>query len=83
MNLIGEMEKKDLIKQTDPDIRLDIETLSRNEILTDSRDDLIEVRGERDRSNINISDLEMTPATPDTKTRSIKKSQNQNETTYS
>ena len=72
-----------LVKQTDPDM----DTLSRHEIMMDSRDDLIEVIGEKEvergRSNINISDLEMTPATPDTKNRSIKKNSNQGETTYS
>jgi hypothetical protein len=58
-----------------------MDTLSRQDIMLDSRDggptsDLIEVRGERERENINISDLEMTPATPDVKNRSIKKNQN-------
>ena len=51
------------------------------DIMLDSRDggdgglpsDLIEVKGEKERENINISDLEMTPATPDIKNRSIKK----------
>ena len=55
-----------------------MDTFSRQEILIDSRDggptsDLIEVKGEKERENINISDLEMTPATPDIKNRSIKK----------
>jgi len=58
-----------------------MDTLSRQDIMLDSRDggdgglpsDLIEVRGEKERENINISDLEMTPATPDIKNRSIKK----------
>lgn len=45
MNLLGEMDRNDLIKQTDPDM----DTLSRNEMLIDSRDDLIEVKGEKDR----------------------------------
>ena len=77
MNLIGEIANKEYVKQTDPDM----DTLSRQDIMLDSRDggptsDLIEVRGERERENINISDLEMTPATPDVKNRSIKKNQN-------
>ena len=85
--MIDEIEKKDLMKQTDPDM----DTLSRQDIMLESRDggdmDMIEVTGEKEtqkeRSNINISDLEMTPATPDTKNRSIKKNQNTAETTYS
>jgi hypothetical protein len=51
-----------------------MDTLSRQDLLMDSRDDLIEIKGEKDRSNINISDLEMTPATPENnKNRSFKK----------
>ena len=52
-----------------------MDTLSRQDIMLESRDgDMIEVKGdkEKERSNINISDLEMTPATPDTKNRSMK-----------
>ena len=67
-----------------------MDTLSRQDIMLESRDgDMIEVKGdkekEKERSNINISDLEMTPATPDTKNRSMKERKNQNpaETTYS
>ena len=79
MNLIGDIANKEYVKQTDPDM----DTLSRQDIMLDSRDggdgglpsDLIEVRGEKERENINISDLEMTPATPDIKNRSIKKNQ--------
>ena len=54
--------------------------------MAESRDgDMIEVRGEKERSNINISDLEMTPVTPENnkKRRQIKKNQNPAETTYS
>jgi len=46
-----------------------MDTLSRNEMMMDSRDDLIEVKGEKERVNINISDLEMTPATPENNRR--------------
>jgi|TARA_B110001450_G_scaffold120543_1_gene113637 hypothetical protein len=85
LNMMGEMEKKDLIKQTDPDA--DMDTLSRQDIImAESRDgDMIEVRGEKERSNINISDLEMTPVTPENnkKRGQIKKNQNPAETTYS
>lgn len=74
------MERKDLIKHTEPDY----DTISRNEIIMgESRDDLIEVKGEKDRNNINISDLDIGPSTPNAKNRSSKKSQNGNETTYS
>ena len=65
--MMGEMERKDLIKLTDP---ADMDTLSNRQdiIMDESRDGddpIIEVRGDKERSNINISDLEMTPATPE------------------
>ena len=53
-----------------------MDTLSRQDLMMDSRDDLIEDKGDKERSNINISDLEMTPATPETnKNRSKGKNQ--------
>lgn len=46
--MIDEMEKKDLMKQTDPDM----DTLSRQDIMLESRDggdlDMIEVIGEKE-----------------------------------
>ena len=48
-----------------------MDTLSRQDLMMDSRDDLIEVKGDKERSNINISDLEMTPATPETNKNNI------------